>query len=140
VPSATGVLFDLPDVIQGVEVGHPRMSAMAGDFFVDSLPEADAYLLMDVLHDWPDEECAAILRTVRRAAPTTARLLVVEAIVPDGPVDARTATLDVIMLMLSGGRERTADELQVLLSRAGFSLESVLETPGPARIAEARPV
>ena len=64
----------------------------------------------------------------------------VEAIVPDGPVDARTATLDVIMLMLSGGRERTADELQVLLARAGFSLESVLETPGPARIAEARPV
>ena len=70
--------------------------------------------------------------------PAGARLLVVEAIVP-GPVDARTATLDVIMLMLWGGRERTVDELQVLLARAGFVLESVLETPGPVRIAEARP-
>ena len=139
VPSATGVLFDLPEVIQSVHVGHPRMSAMAGDFFVDSLPKADAYVLMDVLHDWPDKECAAILRTVRSAAPAGARLLVVEAIVPDGPVDARTATLDVIMLMLSGGRERTGDELKVLLARSGFTLESVLETPGPVRIAEARP-
>jgi hypothetical protein len=140
VPSATGVLFDLPDVVESVEVGHPRMTAMAGDFFVDPLPEADAYLLMDVLHDWPDEEGVAVLRTVRRAAPAGARLLVVEAIVPDGPADARTATLDVIMLMLSGGRERTADELQVLLTRAGFGLERVIETPGPVRIAEARPV
>lgn len=78
-------------------------------------------------------------RTVRCAAPAGARLLVVEAIVPDGPVDARTATLDVIMLMLSGGRERTVNELQVLLARAGFALESVLETPVPVRIADARP-
>jgi hypothetical protein len=138
VPSATGVLFDLPDVIEGVELGHPRMSAMAGDFFVDALPEADAYLLMDVVHDWPDEECVAILRAVRRAAPAEATVLVVEAIVPDGPVDARTATLDVLMLMLTGGRERTADELRVLLDRAGFSLQGVLETSGPVRIAEAR--
>jgi len=139
VPSATGVLFDLPDVIGNVEVGHPRMSAMAGDFFVDVLPQADAYLLMDVVHDWSDEECVAILSAVRRAAPAEATVLVVEAIVPDGPVGVRTATLDVIMLMLSGGRERTADELGVLLARAGFSLKRVLETPGPVRIAEARP-
>jgi O-methyltransferase domain len=83
--------------------------------------------------------CAAILRTVRYAAPAGARLLVVEAIVPDGPVDARTATLDVIMLMLSGGRERTVDGLQMLLARAGLALERVLETPGPRRIAEAWP-
>ena len=132
VPSATGVLFDLPDVIGSVELGHPGM-------FVDALPQADAYLLMDVVHDWPDEECVAILSAVRRAAPAEATVLVVEAIVPDGPVGARTATLDVIMLMLSGGRERTADELRVLLARPGFGLKRVLETPGPVRIAEARP-
>ena len=94
---------------------------------------------MDVLHDWPDAECATIPRGIRRAALSDARLLVVEAIVPDGPIDTRTATLDVLMLMLSGGRERTADELRVILAGAGFSLERVLETPGPVRIAEARP-
>jgi C-methyltransferase len=138
VPSATGVLFDLPEMVASVELGHPRMHAVAGDFFVDPLPEADAYLLMDIVHDWPDEECVAILRAVRRAAPAEATLLVVEAIVPDGPIDARTATLDVIMMTLTGGRERTPDELRVLLARAGFSLERVLDTPGPVRIAEAR--
>ena len=138
VPSATGVLFDLPEMVASVEVGHPRMRVVAGDFFVDPLPEADAYLLMDIVHDWPDEECVAILRAVRRAAPATATLLVVEAIVPDGPVDARTATLDVMMMVLTGGRERTAEELRVLLELAGFSLERVLDTPGPVRIAEAR--
>src|SRR5690349_10971879 len=84
---------------------------------------------MDVLHDWPDAECATIPRGIRRAALSDARLLVVEAIVPDGPIDTRTATLDVLMLMLSGGRERTADELRVILAGAGFSLERVLETP-----------
>jgi hypothetical protein len=139
VPSASGVLFDLPEVIQRLEIGHPRMSTVAGNFFVDPLPEADAYVLMDVLHDWPDDECAAILRAVRRAAPAGATLLVVEAIMPEGPVDARTATLDVMMLVLTGGgRERTARQLEAVLTRSGFVLEGVLDTPGPVRIAEAR--
>ena len=140
-PSATGVLFDLPEVIQRLQVGHQRMITTAGNFFADPLPQADAYVLMDVLHDWPDDECETILRAVRRAAPAGATLLVVEAIVPEGPVDPRTATLDVMMLVLTGGgRERTAGQLEALLTRAGFVLEAVLDTPGPVRIAEARAV
>ena len=117
------------------------MITTAGSFFTDALPQADAYVLMDVLHDWPDDECETILRAVRRAAPAGATLLVVEAIVPEGPVDPRTATLDVMMLALTGGgRERTAGQLEALLTRAGFVLEAVLDTPGPVRIAEARAV
>jgi C-methyltransferase len=138
-PSATGVLFELPEVIQRLGIEHPRMTTVAGSFFVDPLPEADAYVLMDVLHDWPDDECGTILRAVRRAAPAGATLLIVEAIVPEGPVDVRTATLDVMMLVLTGGgRERTAAQLEALLTRSGFVLASVLDTPGPVRIAEAR--
>jgi O-methyltransferase domain len=139
-PSAAGVLFDVPDVIEGLDVGHPRMTAAPGDFFRGPLPPADAYVLMDILHDWPDGQCETILRTVRRAASPGSTLLVVESIVPDGQVDARTATLDVIMLAISGGRERTAEELRPLLGRAGFALDRVLDTPGPVRIAEARAV
>jgi hypothetical protein len=61
--------------------------------------------------------------------------------VPEGPVDPRTATLDVMMLVLTGGgRERTAGQLEALLTRAGFVLDTVLDTPGPVRIAEARAV
>jgi hypothetical protein len=139
-PSASGVLFDLPEVIQRLEIRHPRMTTVAGSFFVDPVPSGDAYVLMDVLHDWPNEKCETILRAVR-AAPAGATLLVVEAIVPDGPVDPRTATLDVTMLVLTGGgRERTAGQLETLFTRSGFVLESVLDTPGPVRIAEARTV
>ena len=65
-PAAEGVLFDLPIVIDSLTVDdEPRLSTQAGDFFVDALPAADAYLLLDVLHDWPDEQAIAILRSCR---------------------------------------------------------------------------
>lgn len=136
-PSAAGVLFDLPEVTAIAET-HPRMAAVAGDFFVDALPVADAYVLMDVLHDWADDECAAILGAVHRAAPEGATLLVVECVLEDGVDDPRASTLDVIMLAVTGGRERTADQLGVLFERAGFELQKVIDTSSPVRIVEAR--
>jgi hypothetical protein len=137
-PKAEGVLFDLPVVIDGLAVDdEPRLTAQAGDFFVDALPAADAYLLMDVLHDWPDEQCAAILAAIRRAAPAGAVLLVIEDVIPEERVDVRPSTLDIIMLTVAGGRERTAGELGGLLARAGFRLDTVLDTPGPRRIVQA---
>jgi C-methyltransferase len=138
-PSATGILFDLPEVIGTLDVHHPRMTVAAGNFFADALPSADAYVLMDVLHDWPDEECVAILSAIRRAAPADAALLVVEGIVPEESADPGAATLDVVMLAVSGGRERTADQLNALFQRAGFSLDKVINTTSPMRIAQARP-
>ena len=137
-PAATGVLFDLPQVINGLDARHPRMIATAGDFFDDPLPYADAYVLMEVLHDWRDEQCVAILDAVRRAAPAGATLLVVEAILPDGAVDAWASTLDVVMLAVTGGRERTEDEFDTLFHRTGFRLDRVIDTVSPMRIAEAR--
>src|SRR5690242_3735047 len=64
-PEADGILFDLPIVIDTLTVDdQPHLTAQAGDFFVDALPAADAYLLMDVLHDWPDEQCVSILTAI----------------------------------------------------------------------------
>ena len=89
-PEADGMLFDLPIVIDTLTVDdQPRLTAQAGDFFVDPLPAADAYLLMDVLHDWPDEQCVSILTAIRRAAPAGAVLLIIEDVIPQGRVDAR---------------------------------------------------
>jgi hypothetical protein len=139
-PSTTGVLFDLPDVIASLDVSHPRMTARGGDFFVDALPEADAYLLMDVLHDWPDEQCVAILDAIRRAAHVDSTLLILEGIVAEQAADPGSATLDVVMLALTGGRERTADQLDALLARAQFKLDKIIDTASPVRIAEARAV
>ena len=81
VPTAEGVLFDLPEVITIVDIGTERLTAQAGDFFVDPLPAADAYILMEVLHDWPDADAAAILRAIRRSAPANATLLIIEGVI-----------------------------------------------------------
>jgi C-methyltransferase len=139
-PGARGLLFDLPQVIDSLELGSERLTALAGDFFVDPLPGADAYLLMEVLHDWPDTEAAAILRAVRRAAAPGATVLVIEGVVPegqDGQASRGVHTLDVLMLALTGGRERTARELGELLRRAGFRFSRVVETATTMRIVEA---
>jgi len=137
VPSADGVLFDLPDVIQTLDVDRDRLTARAGDFFVDPLPTADAYLLMEVIHDWPDAEAAAILTAVRRAASPGARVLIIENVLEDTSPDQRGHTLDVVMLACTGGRERTGTQLDGLLKAAGFRDSTVNSTGGPLRIVEA---
>ena len=137
VPGAGGVLFDLPEVIDSLDVEHERLTPHAGDFFVDPLPKADAYLLMEVLHDWGDEECVAILGAIRGAAAHGASVLVIENVLAEGRPDPRGHTLDVIMLAVTGGRERTASQLSELFGRAGFSDGTVIETQGPLRIVEA---
>ncbi len=138
-PHADGILFDLPSVIHAVSADdQPRLTLQAGDFFVDALPSADAYILMEVLHDWPDEQCVAILSAIRRAAPPNATLLVVEDLIPEGQADVGASTLDIIMLTLTGGRERTVDQLSDLFDRAGFDLTRVVDTPSSMHIVEAR--
>jgi hypothetical protein len=114
------------------------MTAIAGDFLVDALPAADAYLLMEVLHDWADDECVALLAAIRRAARVDATVLVVERVLSDDRPDPRTGTLDVVMLAITGGRDRTSAELGTLFQRTGFVLQRVIPTAGPMRIVEAR--
>lgn len=139
-PTVTGILFDLPEVVDALALPHPRMTPLAGDFFVDALPAADAYLLMDVLHDWADDECVAILSAVRRAASPGATLLVVEGVLPADEPERRSSTLDVVMLAVTGGRQRTLAELGDLFARAGFASVGVVPTAAPVAIVEARAV
>jgi len=136
VPEARGILFDLPHVVAALPELGARLVTQAGDFFVDPLPAADAYVLMEVVHDWPDAEATAILRAVRRAAPPGARVLIIENILDGDRADARGRTLDIVMLAVTGGRERTGRQLDELLRKAGFSHTRVIDTMGPLRIAE----
>lgn len=135
-PNVQGILFDLPEVISSLDIGQERLTPQAGDFFVDPLPAVDAYVLMEVIHDWADEECVAILSAIRRAASTGATVLVIEDMMPAGRVDPRSQTLDVIMLTVTGGRERTVSQLGELFERTGFRLAGVTETAGAMRIVE----
>ena len=138
VPSANGVLFELPRVIdEAAGVASERLTLRAGDFFRDALPSCDAYLLMEIIHDWGDEESVAILQAVRRAASPGATVLIIEAIVPDDPGPAWPKMLDIHMLTLLGGRQRTQPEYEALLSRAGFRFRREIVTGAGVSILEA---
>lgn len=137
---ADGVLFDLPPVVSAGGAVHPRLSRVAGDFFLDPVPAGDTYLLMEVLHDWNDTDATAILRAVRAAAQDGSRVLIIENVLGDDATDPRGRILDVIMLVVTGGRERTPEEFDALLHAAGLSRTRVIDTNGPLRIVEAIPV
>jgi C-methyltransferase len=139
-PGAQGILFDLPMMIDTLDASdQPRLTMQAGDFFVDALPSAEVYILMEVLHDWADEQCIAILHAIRRAAPGGATVLVIEDLMPEKPADPAAAALDIIMLTIPGGRERTVDQLGSLFEAAGFGLADVTGTRSSMHIVEARP-
>jgi hypothetical protein len=139
-PEAQGVLFDLPHVVAGSEsLASTRLTFQSGDFFKDPVPPADAYLVSTVIHDWPDEQAIAILRNVRGAILGGGKLLLFEHVVPEGPHAHRARELDIAMLAVLGGRERTKDEYERLLTGAGFRLTRVVQTPGPVSILEAEP-
>ena len=137
-PGAEGVLFDLPHVIEEVAgVASERLTLQGGDFFRDDLPSCDAYVLMEIIHDWGDEESVAILRAIRRAAPAHAKLLVIETIVPDEPGPDWSKMLDIVMLTLLGGRQRTQQEYTELLAQPGFVLQREIDTRAGIAILEA---
>jgi hypothetical protein len=139
VPTTCGVLFDLPTVIEEARsLGGDRLTFQAGDFFKDALPVCDAYMLMEVVHDWGDNEALAILRAVRQVAPPHATVLVLEQMVAYGPQPDWAKTLDVHMLAVNGGRQRTRTEYAALLDQAGFTVDREIDTAAGIAILEAR--
>jgi hypothetical protein len=137
-PTVKGVLFDLPPVISEASgLASERLQLQAGDFFTDPLPVCDAYLAMQVIHDWGDEDAVAILRAIRRVAPTHAKLLIIEHLIPDDPGPHWSKILDIHMLTLLGGRERTRQEYAALLAQAGFAFAREIATGSDVVILEA---
>ncbi|GAU68700.1 putative O-methyltransferase [Streptomyces sp. NBRC 110611] len=140
-PQLTGVLFDQAPplahhLLDGDEL-KGRWRAQEGDFFT-SVPEGgDVYVLKHVLHDWPDDACRRILRTCRAAMAAGRRLLVIESVLPPGNAPHFGKTMDVAMMAVVDGRERTADEFATLLSAGGFRLTRVLPTAACPSIVEA---
>jgi len=136
--SARGVLFDLPNVIQdAAAAASDRLKLQAGDFFKDPLPAADAYILMEVIHDWADDESLAIFKAIRRAAKPGAKLLVIEQLIPGDNEPHWSKMLDIHMLTLLGGKQRTGKEYGELLHRTGFELFRVHPTRSDVSIMEA---
>lgn len=136
--ATNGILFDLPHVIADVaDISSAQLKLVGGDFFRDPLPAADAYTLMDILHDWNDEQAVEILSAVHRAAPPHARVLVIENMISERPEFHMGNLLDVMMLALTGGRERSRTDFQALFASAGLRLERVIETESQFSMVEA---
>ena len=142
-PRLRGVLYDLPAVVAGAsalreEPLSRRCEIIAGDFFQEVPAGADAYLLKGIIHDWNDEAALKILKNCRRAIHPEGTLLLAEAVLTPSTVPA-TALMDMLMMVLTSGRERTESEFRSLLQEAGFSMVQVIR-PAGASIIESRPV
>lgn len=142
-PEMRGIVFDLPGVVEATEAEFGAVEGLRfhrGSFFDDPLPEADGYLLMDILHDWDDHSSEKILRAIRAAAKPHSRLLVIEFMVGEGEqLSGFPTTLDVIMMALFSGRQRSAAEVGYLAERSGFKVQRVLPAGSDLTILEALP-
>lgn len=138
-----GVLFDLPPVFAGAsellekENVIDRIEFVCGDFFEEIPVAADAYLLKHIIHDWTDEQNVKILQNIRAAMPDAAKILIVDAVIPEDNEPHFGKILDLEMLVSPGGVERTESEFRALLSEAGFRLNRIIPTHSPVNIVEA---
>jgi O-methyltransferase domain len=145
-PALRGVLVELARVVPAArkylsENGvADRCEIVAGDFFASVPPGADAYLLSNIVHNWDDEQALAILRTARAAIPPHGVLLLVEAVVPDDDSPHWAKDIDIRILTMHEGQERTEDEYAALLAAAGFRLDSVAELHQGTHVITASPV
>jgi hypothetical protein len=138
-PRVHGILFDQPHVIQAASsVASDRLKLQAGDFFKDVMPACDAYLMMEVIHDWDDERATAILKAVRSAALPNAKVLIIEAIVSEDSCPSWPKMLDIWMLGI-GGKQRTQREYAALLNVAGFRFTREISTGAVVSIIEGVP-
>ena len=141
-PNVKGILFDLEHVIAGAgdmlerHGVADRVQTASGDFFKE-VPPADAYIMKQIIHDWDDERSIHIMRSIHKAMVGEGKLLLAEMVVPDGNEPHPSKVLDLEMLTLPGGLERTADEYAKLFEQAGFKLNQIVPTRSAFCVIEA---
>jgi O-methyltransferase/methyltransferase family protein len=142
-PTLQGVILDLPGVVGAAcerirsHACRDRCAAISGNFF-QSIPRGgDLYLLSGVIHDWDDQAAELILKNCRDSMRPQGRVLAVECIVPESDEPSFSKLLDLNMMVMTGGRERTEREFRELFGSSGLSITKVVSTPSPLRIIEA---
>lgn len=141
-PHLRGFLVDLPTVAEAADEVlqkfgvRDRCEIIPGDFFKDSLPSVDTMILSQILHDWNDDRAREILTNCHHALAENGHLLLVEGVIPDDSMPSKLKLMDLHMLVLLGGKERTEREWRALLGQSGFRLEKIY----PAGLIVAKPV
>jgi predicted O-methyltransferase YrrM len=145
-PQVQGILFDRPQTLetakrflQSLGVAE-RVQCMSGDFLSAVEVQADLYLLKSVLQQWDDADSLTILRNCRSAMQDAARLLVIERLIPERALaDPAAIMVDLHMMTITGGRVRSREQFEALLSQAGFTLAKVMPTRSGLTIIDAVP-
>lgn len=140
--AAKGVLFDLPHIVEGAgevlgEVAG-RVERVGGNFLEQAVPHADLYMLKHILHDWDDEHSVRILSNVRQGMNGgKSKVAVIELVVPDEIQPGPAPLMDLNMMVMLGGMERTVGDYEQLFKDAGLRLDNVVPTPSPYSVVEA---
>jgi len=144
-PGSSGVVFaptsvdDAQKVLAGAGVAD-RCTIEEGNFLESAPAGGDAYILKHIVHDWPPEQVVHILKNVRAAIGPRGRLLLMENVLPEGNEPHPGKLVDLWLMLLVGGKERTADEYQDVLQQAGFRITSITPTAAGLAVVEAEPV
>ncbi len=144
-PGMTGVLFDQAHVVESARKSitdaglGKRCDIVTGDFFSSVPAGGQAYILRWIIHDWDNDRALTILRNCRAAMKGTARVLLVETVIPPGDQPHPGKLVDFVMLTALGGQERTAEEYTQLLEEAGFRLNKIVPTTSPMSVLEGMP-
>ena len=137
-----GILFDSPQVIEGARSFvngsgvADRCELIGGDFFESVPAGGDAIILKWIIHDWNDEQSVTILKNCHRGLPANGKLILVEAVVPAGSELHFSKFMDLNMLVMTGGRERTEEEFRTLYEASGFRLTRIVPTESPFSVVE----
>jgi SAM-dependent methyltransferase len=145
-PGVQGIVFDAPHVADGARETiraagvEDRCRSEGGDFFRAVPVGADAYMMMHIIHDWPDDKATTILKNCRKSVKPGGKLLVIDAVIAPPNVPDTAKVLDLEMLVLPSGQERTEAEFAILFAGAGWKLNRVVPTKSPKRVIEGIPV
>jgi hypothetical protein len=139
----TGILFDLPHVVETAESlakrfqNENRLRIISGSFFKDKIPEADAYLLKNILHAFDDETSVQLLKSINRSMSGKGKVLIIEAVISEDNKTGFGKISDLQMLLgTEMGKERTQEEYRSILEKAGFKLNKLVKTVSPFSIVE----
>lgn len=131
-PRLRGLLFEVPEVVEsaknGLEIFGKRCALIAGDFFKEIPTDGDAYLLKSVLHDWDDAQAVQILKKCRASMKWHSKLLIVEPLITVSNHPEYAKAMDLLMMTVTGGKERSEDDFRALLTEAGFQIDSITST------------
>jgi len=137
-----GIVLDLPHVVQDAEAAMKafglgsRLRSIGGDFF-EAVPEGDAYVLSMILHDWDDEAARRILANIARDGRPGSRIVSLELVIAPGDQPHMAKMIDLTMLGMLTGRERTVEELEALVTSAGLRFDGITPTPSPMSVLHA---